>query len=126
MKRVTKELPCQLTEEEKRLRGRELASEVRKKLKLEDERKASAAEFKERKEEIDGTIVRLSNVVNSGIEPRQIECEERPNYHDRTVEIWRLDLEEQAGSRPMEPHELQAEIKLLKGEGEEKSSRRRH
>jgi hypothetical protein len=93
---------------------------------LEEERKASAAEFKERKEEIDGTIVRLTNVVNSGIEPRQIECEERPNYHDRTVEIWRLDLEEQAGSRPMEPHELQAELKLLKGEGEEKSSRRRH
>jgi hypothetical protein len=83
LKRVTKELPCALSEEEKRLRGRELAAEVRKKLDLEDEKKDVNASFKERKDEIDGKIVKLTNVVTSGLEPRQIECEGR--YAKRRV-----------------------------------------
>jgi len=116
MKTITKELPCALSEEEKRLRGRELAAEVRKKLDLEEEKKDVNASFKERKDEIDTKIVKLTNVVTSGLEPRQVECEERPNYKERTVEVWRLDLAERAGSRPMEAHELQAELKLLRSE----------
>jgi hypothetical protein len=124
MKRVTKELPCALSEEEKRLRGRELAAEVRKKLDLEDEKKDVMADFKERKDEIDTKIVKLTNTVTSGQEPRQIECEERPNYDERIVEIWRLDIEERAESRPMEPHELQAELKLLRSDDGKKPSRK--
>lgn len=126
MKTVMKELPCRLSDEEKRLRGRELASEVKKKLDLEDEKKEAMAEFKERKEEIDGRIVKLTEVVNSGSEPRQVECEERPDYASKLVEVWRLDYHEVAFTRPMEPHELQAELKLLRGEGAEKPSRRKH
>ena len=120
-KKLIKDLPCEMTEDERRMKGSELAVAVSDKQTLEVEKKNFADAWKERAKEVDTKIGTLAYQVRSGREIRAVECEEAPRYSDRMMDIVRLDLGEVVYSRPMEAGELQTMLDSLIDEQQEQA-----
>ena len=106
--KLIKELSCVLTEDERHLRGNELAAAMKGHYALELEKKNFNAEWKDRKTESDETIQRLTDAVTTGKELRDVECRQVPDWKDKMVIVFRIDTGERLFSRPMEANELQS------------------
>jgi hypothetical protein len=104
-------LPCKLSQREKDLKSDELAREM-KQYGLIEARKAAATkalgeELKKSRAKLDD----LSMVVRDGVEYREVPVIHRKVFADRNViETWRTDTNDLVSTRPMEPHERQAEM----------------
>lgn len=107
MEKLIRELSCVLTEDERNLRGAELAAAITDSDKLEAEKKTFGTQWEERKEEVDGRIHRLASARNTGSEKRHVECSQHPNHATKMVDVYRDDTGEKLFSRGMEPNELQ-------------------
>lgn len=100
-------LPCHLSEEEKHERGREAAAkqiELYEFKRLEKERAKLA---KQKREELEKDIARLSQARHHGMEDQEVECYEQPNTTTYRIETIRTDTGEVVTSRKMDPMERQ-------------------
>lgn len=106
----TKTLPCQLTEEEIRLRGLRLATLRSEIGDIEIEKKAANQEFKERIESREKQCGTLVKQITSGQEYREVIIEEVKDWESQSVRTIRVDTGETVEVRAMTPRELQRPI----------------
>ena len=99
--KTSKLLPCVLTDVELQLAGKNLASTVRDIVKVKDRKSTANAGFKKEMEELQQQQREFSELVNTGIEERQVDCEEVFDYDKNMVRTARIDTGEQLSEREM-------------------------
>lgn len=107
---IFQRLPCALSEAEKALRADELAREVKRHGEIELAKKAAAEAHAKELKESDRRIGELAEQVRTGVEPREVECQEVVRFARNLVETIRLDTGEVVSSRAMRPEERQEAI----------------
>lgn len=110
----TKTLPCQLTEEEIRLRGLRLATLRSEIGDIEIEKKAANQEFKERIESREKQCGTLVKQITSGQEYREVIVKDVEDFDKQQVCTIRVDTGDTVEVRAMTPHELQRPIPFEK------------
>ena len=115
-RKITKPLPVKLADEEVLKYGRDAARAVADKARIEDEFSSVKAEYKAKISEQDSIVGKLSPRIHSGIETREVECEEMKNWTAGTVLIKRIDSGETIEKRPMREDEKQMEVSLDDGD----------
>lgn len=106
--KVQKTLPVKLTDAECKAKATSFSSLMTNYVRVEDEKKAAAKQFKERLEEIWTDMLKVKRAVDAGSEDRVVECEERHDLKRWALSLWRLDTDppEQVGpERNMTPEE---------------------
>lgn len=116
--KYTKDLPCVMTDDEKRLKGSAIAAAVSEKAELEAEKKEFGEDIKKRMGAVEKRISALAHELSTGKEVRAVECAEYEKYATRMVDLVRLDTGEVIFSRPMRPDELQTSMEM-RAEGED-------
>jgi hypothetical protein len=117
--KYVKDLPCAMTDDEKRLKGIALAQAVEEKRALDAEKKEWSEEHKSRVGRVDTRIFQLSHQVTTGRETRAVDCAEYERYPAHMVDLVRLDSGEVVFSRPMRPDELQTSMEMQQDGAEE-------
>lgn len=117
VKRKLESLPVRLTQDELNQRAKRLTEAVQEIDENDAWKKACMREHKDKDETLQGEVRRLSRIVNSGEEYRQVECEEVPNWKKGTMETYRMDTGECVDFRPMSTAEKQAQFEF--GDGSE-------
>jgi hypothetical protein len=109
-RKVTKALPVHLTDAEVLQYGRDAARAVADRERIEAEFDGVKADYKSKIAEQSAIVGKLSPRIHSGIETRDVACEEVKNWTKGTVTVTRLDTGEVVESRPMREDEKQIEI----------------
>lgn len=104
------DLPCELTEAERLLRGSELARAQRELGKIESRKKSAVADYKAQAEAIELRIALLARVVDEGVENRPVECRLDEDRNAATMKTVRVDTGEVVLSRPMTEAERQSRL----------------
>lgn len=107
MKTPTEYLPCELLPHELRTKTLEHTAKLNAIDKLERELDAIKKDFKSRIEREEFDERHLREIVETGIEHRDVAIEFRPNFDDNTMETYRLDTLAFVRSRPLEKEERQ-------------------
>lgn len=102
-----KSLPCTLTEDELRQNGLTLARLIAKHEEVESEKKLANNGFKERIDEINSSLRKISRIVADGREWRLVEVYEALNREELKVETIRTDTGEIVSRRDPTPDERQ-------------------
>ena len=103
-------LDCHLTDDEKIDRGEALSSFVQDLKKLEDEKKASNTEFKEKIDNKTFEVRHLAKVIKQGFEERAVEIREVKDYDRKTIDIFRIDTGERVSPRSMAIEDAQESL----------------
>jgi len=111
-KKVTKNLKVDLTRDELMQAGDELANSNLEGARLESDLKGVKAEYKGKLEEVVGRCKKLTTMISTKSEYRDVECEEVKDYKKGRVHVMRLDTRRIIEDRPMSEAEKQMEIKL--------------
>lgn len=104
------DLECDLTEEERNTRGRELARQHNALSALETQRSESAAALGVAIKETKSRIETLARAVATGYEVRSVKVEDRKNLDRRSLETIRTDTDEVIASRFLTTEELQQDL----------------
>lgn len=107
---IFQRLPCALSEAEKALRADELAREVDRHGNIELAKRAAAKLYAKDLEECDRRIGELAEQVRTGVEQRDVECQEVVRFARNLVETVRVDTGEVVSARAMRPEERQEAI----------------
>lgn len=110
VRKETKQLACKLTEAEVTQYGRDLAGCHSDYARVEAEFAAIKSDYKGKLEGIDAKIGMFSGRISSGLESRDVACEETRNWTLALVRTIRTDTGEQLEQRPMREDEKQMEI----------------
>lgn len=128
--KVTETLMCDLTPDEQRERGEQLAHKLNEKSRLEEEMKAQASGFKTKIKEAENQAVKLKNAVSTKRELRDVQCTEHYDYQRKRVLIVRDDTGVIARERGMTTDEIQRSLPLkglspakTEGDGKTKAAR---
>ena len=113
---MQRKLPVTLKREEVEMRARSLASTIKERQDLDEERAAAAANYKEQLKALDKHIGDLSEVVRTEQELRVVPCYEQRNDRLGTIEIIRDDTSQTIESRPMTAEERQTVLFPARGE----------
>jgi len=108
--RVTKPMPVKLTDAEVLKYGRDAARAVSDRTRIEAEFESVKSDYKAKINEQSAIIGKLSPRIHSGIETRDVECEDVKNWTKGTVVVTRLDTGEIVESRPMREDEKHMEM----------------
>jgi hypothetical protein len=108
--KTTKKLPVLLTEDELRERGDALAESVEKTAALAEEKKAQDAEINGKIKLSKEITRKLSRIIASKTEDREVECEITKDFERGTVTVHRCDTGEVVETRAMSPEERQEEM----------------
>jgi len=111
-RKITKALPVRLTDAEVLQYGRDAARAVSDRERIESELASVKADYKGKIEEQSAIVSKLSPRIHSGIETREVECEEVRNWTKAVVTVTRWDTGETIESRPMREDEKQMEVDL--------------
>lgn len=112
---VTKVLPVELTEKELLQIGTKMVVAQREGRRLGSEKKSVTDEFKDRIG-AQNTIVRACEEnIDTGLEHRDVDCEETWNYENGKVETVRKDTGEMVDDRAMSALERQMDISDIPG-----------
>jgi hypothetical protein len=106
----TRNLPVELTKDEIRLRGEELARKHAEWDEVENARKTAQTEAKGKIERIEAESKLLANNIRTGREYRDIEVREVRNDTTLSMDLVRQDTGEVIESRPLRTDELQTTI----------------
>lgn len=109
---ITKSLPVKLTDEEVLKYGRDVARAVADKGRIEIELDSVKVDYKGKISEQEGIIGKLSPRIHSGIETREVKCEEIKDYVKGTVTVTRLDTFDIIEDRPMREDEKQIQLQV--------------
>lgn len=104
---LVEKLPCRLTPREKELRADDLAREIKRQDELKKSKAEAARVFADTLKDVDARIADLSEQVRTGVERRDVELAERPDYARGVVEVFRMDTGETIRTRSIEPAERQ-------------------
>jgi len=115
-KTTTVELPFDLTDDEVRERGQEQAKLLAEKADVEQRKKDTAKEFKDRIEGLDEQIGKLVDVIQTGRELRPVSCEWVADNARALMNLVRLDFGTVVQSRPMTDAEKQRAMFASVGE----------
>jgi alpha-L-fucosidase len=107
---IIKQLPVDLTEEELRARGDELAQKDIELDALETMIKASNADWGEQRKTLKKVILQTANAIEQRKEMRDVECREEADFEANEVRTVRIDSGEVVGVRAMEPSERQSTL----------------
>lgn len=113
---VTKQLPVVLTDAEILNYGRDCARAQHEHANIKNTAKTVAKEYASKIAEQEAIIARLTVIINSGKETRDIACLELKNWNKGTVTVSRNDTHEVIESRPMREDEKQMEISEVDAE----------
>jgi len=94
MEILHRSLPCRLTQDERNDRGLSLANAMKKYGEVEDEKKAITSGLGANLKEIRADLNRLSEVVSTGYEKRDVECQKQVDLTLKCVRILRTDTYE--------------------------------
>jgi hypothetical protein len=108
-----RELPCDLTGDEQRQRGDELARKFQNLDALEDERKSVVAEAKGKIDATESEVRKLAQIVRERREHRPVECIWRRDDQRGVMELIRTDTSDVVLSRPMTEAERQHKLALI-------------
>jgi len=100
-------LPCLITDEERLQFGRDQARAAKNLQETQAAKKRAAAYHASQEKEIQASIDRLAGIIDSGIEWREVECEEIIDYDLGYRRVVRLDTGETVTSRPLTRKECQ-------------------
>ncbi len=103
-------LYCTLTEREHRDRAETLARTVRERNTITEDKKAAAAEFKAQVDDRTQQIDKLAEVVRSGKELRDVDCEWRFDFKKNEKSLVRFDTKEVVRRLTLTKRELQIEL----------------
>ena len=106
----TRLLPCDMSTEEQRLRGIELAEAETALLAAELAKKAAAKEHKENVDVIQKCIYQLVKVVETGEEQRQVECRVERLFGEGVIRVTRTDTGEIVEESEMTEADRQLEM----------------
>jgi hypothetical protein len=109
-RKVTKPLPCHLTDEEVLKYGREVARATTERDRIASEAKSVAKDYASKVAEQNAIVGKLSPRIHSGIETRDVQCVQETNWTKLTVKITREDTGEIVECRPMREEEKQMEL----------------
>lgn len=102
---VRRELPVELSLEELKSKSDELVDVIFKKSGLMEEKKSAVAAYNSEIKELESKIPGLAQIIKSGQEWRQVECEKRAVFETNTIEVWRLDTNKRVEVRAMTAEE---------------------
>lgn len=123
-RKVTKALPCKLTDAEMFQYGKDVGHAFAERERIKGEFDAVKQDYKGKIEEQSAQIGKLSGRLHSGIETRDVACIEVKNWTHGTFTVTRTDTDEIIESRPMREDEKQMEINGVvqepDGDGEKK------
>lgn len=105
-------LECILTEAESIERGRELARHLSEKSQLENRKAEFVSQIKADIDKEDSSISRLTSVVNSGKEYRQVKCVFELDWKAQVKKVIRLDTGELVRVMNITPEEQQGQLAL--------------
>jgi len=108
------EVPVDLRQDEIVARATDLSGAIRRRMALDDEKKRFTDDWKDRATKIDQEVQRLNRIVGDRKEGRSVECIEKRNEVDCTMETVRLDTGEVIRARPMTPNERQLKLVSIK------------
>ena len=108
--KTTKKLPVMLTEDEMRERGEALAESVETTAALTEEKKANDAEINGKIKTSKEITRKLSRIIASKTEDREVECEITKDFERGVVTLHRCDTGEVVETRPMTPDERQEQM----------------
>lgn len=103
-------LPVELNDHEILQRGRLLSKLSNDRRMVELEKSAKAKEFSNRLKDIDGEIAKLSEVIETGQEPRDVKCQIEIDYQRKEHRVRRLDTDEVISCRALTESEQQMEL----------------
>lgn len=106
-KTVSRSLSCVLTKDEKSSYGNALAHEIQRTTQAQETLKSIASEHKAIIQALKEEVMRLSNVINSGYEMRDVDCEVTKNLYLGTIKIIRMDTGEVIEERMLRGDEAQ-------------------
>lgn len=106
----TLKLPVVLSQSDLAMRSTELGDALQERAQVEFDRKQAANGYSRQIKAIDRKIGELGQVVRTGEESRLVECTERANFGDRTVETYRLDTQDRVSARPIRKDEAQMDF----------------
>lgn len=115
MKEKTRLLPVPLTEDEQRIKGRELGTLIQRKRDVESAFEDVKAKHKAEIKDFDAKIISLSEQAKTGIEYRQVPVVEEFDFEERVARTLRQDTREVVGTRALEPHEMQRPLPAAAG-----------
>jgi len=103
----TRSLPVKLTQDEVRVKGKELSKNLGEIQTLKNSLKRITDDTNAQLKKLGLDSVNLQRMVDDEIEYRQVECVDRNNYDRFQVETYRCDTMELVFSRNMTPNERQ-------------------
>jgi hypothetical protein len=106
-------LPVLLTEQQRLMLGEQLVELRQRERKIDHHRKLASRRWANRINDLREGIDAVTDTLASGEMDAEVECEERFNFSDGTVEVWRMDTGEFVIRRPMSAHERQLDIDPL-------------
>jgi hypothetical protein len=112
-KTAQRRVTCQLTDEEQREKGQQLALACVQRTEIERERAETMKTYKERLDAVALEMAKHTKALRSGTEVRQIAVLELFDYNDGTVTITRKDTGELIEKRDMTQEERQVGLDLL-------------
>jgi len=104
---LVEKLPCRLTSTEKAHRADDLARQLARLDELRVQKAQAARVIGESIKDVEKTIAGLSEQVRTGVERREVELAERPDYALGIVHVYRTDTGEVVRTRGIEPAERQ-------------------
>ena len=116
--KVMQDLPCVLSRDEKAVKSDELVKRLDEKEVLEERKKSAADDFKRLITAKDCEVRKLAREISTGIEYREVECDEILSFGRNQVDLIRKDTGEIVSSRTMRPEERQ-EALALDGPGDD-------
>lgn len=120
---LTRNLPVKLSDEEMLVKGKEVAKLARDISRAESAKSDTAKALGDRIKELNKELEKSVEIVNSGVEFREVECYELKNFAKSTIDVYRRDTEVYVSSRPMTETEKQSELFPLRPVGEEDDDR---
>ena len=112
METIKRQLLYKFTGSELKKISQEMAYTVGELDAVEQEKKDTAAAFKDRMEVLSNKIKDAAHKINSGQEQRLIDCEVVKNFDLNVVRVYRLDTGEIVEERAMTTEERQRELDL--------------
>jgi hypothetical protein len=109
-KHITLKLRHDLSPDEIREKGKELAGVHRSASEAEQRKKEQDARIKAEIEQLKTRAGSLSEQINNGYEIRETDCEERYNASARRIDVYRCDDERFVSSRDLTPLERQSTL----------------
>lgn len=108
-------LVCNLTDQEAKDAVENLLAMMEQTERLEEDRKATLNEFKEKLDEAKKEVRRLRRMIESGTELRPVEFDRLKNFKSFEISKRRRDTGEIYKTRPMEAFERQKALELKEG-----------